>query len=84
VLPADLVAAMTAGDGDYGLGTRRFSLRFGNAPAYGHDGNLPDHCSIVVAIPALRVAVAVLVAEGGKNAGAIAADLVTAARPLLR
>jgi hypothetical protein len=38
----------------------------------------------VVAIPALRVAVAVLVAEGGKNAGAIAADLVTAARPLLR
>ncbi|ONI72317.1 hypothetical protein BWI15_19920 [Kribbella sp. ALI-6-A] len=83
VLPAELVAAMTAGEGDYGLGTRRFSLRFGNAPAYGHDGNFPDHCSIVVAIPALRVSIAVLVAEGGKNAGAIAADLVTAARPLL-
>jgi CubicO group peptidase (beta-lactamase class C family) len=84
VLPADLVAAMTAGDGDYGLGTKRFSLRFGNSPAYGHDGNFPDHCSILVAIPERRFAIAVLVAEGAKSAGAVASDLVTAALPLLR
>jgi D-alanyl-D-alanine carboxypeptidase len=71
VVPAELVRQMTAGDGQYGLGTMRYSQQFGLGDAFGHGGNDPGYSSLMVAIP------------GHKDAGRIAEELVTAIQPLL-
>ena len=83
VIPAELVDQMTAGDGQYGLGTMRYSEQFGLGDAFGHRGDAPGYSSLMVAIPDHHVAVAVLVANGNKNVELIAQDLVTAIQPLL-
>jgi len=83
VVPADLVRQMTAGDGEYGLGTMLFSRQFGIGTAFGHRGELPDYKSLLVVIPDHHVSVAVLVADGTKNADLITADVITAIQPLL-
>ena len=83
VLPTELVADMTSGDGEYGLGTMLFSQRFGTDPAYGHGGELPDHSSLLVVIPAKKLSVAVLLAEGNKHVETTMTQLVTALQPLL-
>lgn len=83
VLPTELVADMTSGDGEYGLGTMLFSQRFGTDPAYGHGGELPDHSSLLVVIPAKKLSVAVLLAEGNKHVETTMTQLITALQPLL-
>jgi D-alanyl-D-alanine carboxypeptidase len=83
VVPADIVDQMTAGDGQYGLGTMRYSEQFGLGDAFGHRGDAPGYSSLMVAIPDHHVALAVLVANGNKNVELIAQDLVTAIQPLL-
>jgi D-alanyl-D-alanine carboxypeptidase len=83
VVPAELVAQMTAGDGQYGLGTMRYSQQFGLGDAFGHGGNDPGYSSLMVAIPGHHVALSVLLANGNKDAWGIAEELVTALQPLL-
>jgi CubicO group peptidase (beta-lactamase class C family) len=83
VVPAEIVDQMTAGDGQYGLGTMRYSEQFGLGDAFGHRGDAPGYTALMVAIPDHHVAVAVLVANGNKNVELIAQDLVTAIQPLL-
>ncbi|MEU0096399.1 serine hydrolase domain-containing protein [Kribbella sp. NPDC006257] len=83
VVPAELVRQMTAGDGQYGLGTMRYSQQFGLGDAFGHGGNDPGYSSLMVAIPGHHVALSILLANGNKDAGRIAEELVTAIQPLL-
>ena len=83
VVPAELVDQMTAGDGQYGLGTMRYSEQFGLGEAFGHRGDAPGYSSLMVAIPEHHVALAVLVANSNKNVELIAQSLVTAIQPLL-
>ncbi|MET9272712.1 serine hydrolase domain-containing protein [Kribbella sp. NPDC003557] len=83
VLPADLVGELVAGDGEYGLGTMRFTRQFGIADAYGHGGDMPDHSSLLVVIPEKKVSIAVILADGGRNAGRLVGDLTEALQPLL-
>jgi D-alanyl-D-alanine carboxypeptidase len=83
VLPADLVAEMTKGDGEYGLGTMLFSEQFGIGTAYGHRGDLADHASLMVVIPAKKVSVALILADGNKNTDSVMAELTKALQPLL-
>ncbi|TDO49865.1 CubicO group peptidase (beta-lactamase class C family) [Kribbella sp. VKM Ac-2527] len=81
--PAELVRQMSLGEGNFGLGTMLFSYTFGNFLAFGHSGQLPDHTSMLVSVPELRLSVAVLVAAGGKDADELAGELIRAAVPLL-
>ncbi|WP_350277009.1 serine hydrolase domain-containing protein [Kribbella sp. HUAS MG21] len=83
VLPGDLVRQITDGDGEYGLGTMRFSLRFGLGDAYGHAGDMPDHTSLLVVIPEKRVSIALILADGGRVVGRPMSDLIEALGPLL-
>ncbi|MEU8223151.1 serine hydrolase domain-containing protein [Kribbella sp. NPDC048915] len=83
VVPGDLVRQMTAGDGEYGLGTMRFTRQFGSADAYGHGGDLPDHTSLLVVIPQQRVSIAVILADGGRNIYRSMSELARAVQPLL-
>jgi D-alanyl-D-alanine carboxypeptidase len=83
VIPADLVRQMIAGDGEYGLGTMRFTRTFGSADAYGHIGDMPDHSSVLVVIPEKKVAIALILADGGRNVGRLMGDLIEALQPLL-
>jgi CubicO group peptidase (beta-lactamase class C family) len=83
VVPAELVDQMTAGDGQYGLGTMRYSRQFGLGDAFGHRGDAPGYTSLMVAVPDHHVALSILVANGNKNVELIAQDLVTAIQPLL-
>lgn len=80
--PSDLVRELTDGV-DYGLGTFLYTTKFGNYTAYGHPGGLPDYTSMLVAVPERRLSVAVLVADGGKNAEQLTGELIRAAVPLL-
>jgi CubicO group peptidase (beta-lactamase class C family) len=83
VVPADVVDQMTSGDGQYGLGTMRYSRQFGLGDAFGHRGDLPGYTSLMVAIPDHHVALSILVANGNKNVELIGQDLITAIEPLL-
>jgi D-alanyl-D-alanine carboxypeptidase len=83
VIPAELVDQLTAGDGEYGLGTMLFSQQFGLGVAFGHRGDMPDYTSLLVAIPEHHFAVSVLLADGNKNVDSVASDLITAIQPLL-
>lgn len=83
VLPPDLVAEMTTGHGEYGLGTMLFSQQFGTDVAYGHRGEGADHTSLVVVIPAKKLSVAVLLADGNKHIDTTMTQLLAAVRPLL-
>nr|WP_238351393.1 serine hydrolase domain-containing protein [Kribbella shirazensis] len=83
VLPENLVREMTAGDGEYGLGTMRFTRLFGLADAYGHGGDMPDHTSLLVVIPDKRVSIALILADGGRAIGRPMGDLTEALAPLL-
>jgi D-alanyl-D-alanine carboxypeptidase len=83
VLPAFLVNQMTAGDGVYGLGTMRFTQQFGLGDAYGHAGDMPDHTSLLVVIPAKRVSIALILADGGRYIQGPMSDLIAALGPLL-
>ena len=83
VVPAELVSQMTAGDGQYGLGTMLFSQSYGLGTAFGHRGDMPDYTSLLVAIPEYKLSVAVVLADGNKHVETVAAELVTAIQPLL-
>ncbi|MFI6825828.1 serine hydrolase domain-containing protein [Kribbella sp. NPDC050241] len=83
VLPAGLAGEMIKGDGEYGLGTMLFTLQFGLDTAYGHGGDMPDHSSMMVVIPAKKVSVALLVADGERHLDGAIVELTTALRPLL-
>ncbi|MGW6277964.1 serine hydrolase domain-containing protein [Kribbella sp. NPDC055071] len=83
VLPSDLVDQMTKGDGEYGLGTMRFSEQFGIGTAFGHRGEMADHMSLLVVIPSKHLSVALLLADGNKNVDSAMSQLLTAVRPLV-
>ncbi|MFG1623201.1 serine hydrolase domain-containing protein [Kribbella sp. NPDC049227] len=84
VLPPDLVSQMTTkGNAPYGLGTMLFTLQFGLGTAYGHFGDMPDHTSLLVVVPAKKVSVALLVADGGRHLDSAITGLTTALQPLL-
>jgi D-alanyl-D-alanine carboxypeptidase len=83
VVPAELVDQMTAGNGEYGLGTMLFSQRFGLGTGFGHLGAMPDYTSVLVAIPEHHLAVSILLADGNKNVEPVVTDLITAIQPLL-
>lgn len=83
VVPADLVSQMTDGDGEYGLGTMLFTRQFGLGEAYGHRGDMPDHTSLLVVVPAKHVSIALILADGGRSIDRRMADLTTALEPLL-
>lgn len=83
VLSTELVADMTSGVGEYGMGTMLFSQRFGIDPAYGHGGELPDHSSLLLVIPAKKLSVALLLADGNKHVDTTMTQLLTALQPLL-
>jgi CubicO group peptidase (beta-lactamase class C family) len=83
VLPADLVKQMTAGDGEYGLGTMLFSQSFGLGTAYGHRGEMPDSTSLLVVIPESNLAISLILADGNKQLDSLMTDLVSAIQPLL-
>jgi CubicO group peptidase (beta-lactamase class C family) len=83
VVPAELIDQMTAGVGQYGLGTTLYSQQFGLGPAFGHRGDMPDYTSLLVAIPEHRLAVSILLADGNKNVERVASDLIAAIQPLL-
>jgi CubicO group peptidase (beta-lactamase class C family) len=80
--PSDLVRELTDGV-DYGLGTFLFTTRFGNYTAYGHPGELPDYTTMLVAVPERRLSVALMVADGGKDADQMIGELIRAAVQLL-
>ncbi|WP_328521759.1 serine hydrolase domain-containing protein [Kribbella sp. NBC_00359] len=83
VLPADLVSEMTKGDGPNGLGTELFGNILDIGAAFGHGGNNPDHTSVMVVVPAKKVSVALMVADGSRNIGTMVQDLTKALQPLL-
>jgi CubicO group peptidase (beta-lactamase class C family) len=83
VIPAELVEQMTAGDGEYGLGTMLFSETYGIGTAYGHRGDLPDYTSLLVVVPSRKVAVSVILADGNKRPETVVTELITAIQPLL-
>ena len=83
VLPPDLVNEMIKGDGEYGLGTMRFSEQFGIGTAYGHGGDSPDHTSLLIVIPAKKVSISVLLADGNRNVDHAMGELTKALQPLL-
>jgi len=83
VLPVDVVSEMTKGDGVYGLGTIPFSEQFGIGTAYGHSGDSPDHTSLLIVIPAQKVSVSVLLADGNRNVDHAMGELTKALQPLL-
>ncbi|RZU12005.1 D-alanyl-D-alanine carboxypeptidase [Kribbella rubisoli] len=83
VLPPDLVGVMTKGDGEYGLGTMRFTQQFGIGDAYGHRGDMPDHTSLLIVIPAKRISIALILADGGRNVDRTMRELTRAVQPLL-
>ncbi|HEY3561987.1 MAG TPA: serine hydrolase domain-containing protein [Kribbella sp.] len=83
VLPAFLVNQMTAGNDEYGLGTMQFTRQFGLGDAYGHAGDMPDHTSLLVVIPAKRVSIALILADGGRNIDGPMSELTAALAPLL-
>ncbi|TCC38039.1 serine hydrolase domain-containing protein [Kribbella speibonae] len=83
LLPADLVRQMTAGDGEYGLGTMRFTRLFGLGDAYGHGGDMPDHTSLLVVVPEKKISIAVILADGGRHIDRTMSDLTKALEPLL-
>ncbi|GAA1117315.1 serine hydrolase domain-containing protein [Kribbella jejuensis] len=83
VIPADLVNQMTDGDGQYGLGTMLFTQQFGLGQAFGHRGDMPDHTSLLIVIPAKRLSIALLLANGGRSIDRRMTDLTNAVAPLL-
>ncbi len=83
VLPTELVSEMTKGDGGYGLGTMLFTRRFGIGTAFGHQGETPDHTSLLVVIPEKKVSVALLLADGGRTIETALGHLTQALEPLL-
>ncbi|MFF0271045.1 serine hydrolase domain-containing protein [Kribbella sp. NPDC004536] len=83
VIPADLVDQMTTSEGEYGLGTMLFTQQFGLGEAFGHRGDMPDHTSLLIVVPAKRVAIALLLTNGGRSIDPRMADLTNALAPLL-
>ena len=83
MLTVDVVSEMTKGDGVYGLGTIPFSEQFGIGTAYGHSGDSPDHTSLLIVIPAQKVSVSVLLADGNRNVDHAMGELTKALQPLL-
>ena len=60
-----------------------FSQQFGTDPAYGHRGDMPDHSSLLIVIPAKKLSIALLLADGNKHVDTTMSQLVTALQPLL-
>lgn len=83
IIAPDLVSQMTDGDGEYGLGTMLFTQQFGLGEAFGHRGDMPDHTSLLVMIPAKHVSVALILADGGRSIDRRMVDLTKAIGPLL-
>jgi D-alanyl-D-alanine carboxypeptidase len=83
VVPGELVRQMTAGDGDYGLGTMRFTRQFSTSDSFGHGGDNPDHTSMLLVIPDQRVSIALLLADGDRNIARPMGELARAVQPLL-
>lgn len=78
VVPGTIVNAMTDGDGDYGLGTERFSQSLGLGDAYGHHGGLPGYTSLLAVVPERRVSVSLLMAGSQKSTDPIMTKLLSA------
>ncbi len=83
VLPPDLVAEMTKGEGEYGLGTELFREDIGIGTSYGHFGDISDHTSVLVVIPEKKVSAAVLFADGGRDIGRATIELAKTLQPFL-
>lgn len=84
VVPLEIVDQLTGRDGEYGLGTMRFSSAFGTiGEAFGHRGNAPGYTSLLAVIPSRRISVAVLLADGNKNVDAVMSKFLTALEPLV-
>jgi D-alanyl-D-alanine carboxypeptidase len=77
VQPA-IVTAMTGGDSEYGLGTMRFSLSLGLGDAYGHIGMAPGYTSMLAVVPEKRLAAAIRLADGHRNANTVMSRLFQA------
>jgi CubicO group peptidase (beta-lactamase class C family) len=67
---------MTAGDGEYGLGTARFSGRLGLGEGFGHRGQFPGYTSLLVVVPERRTSVAILLADDHKSVETVALQLM--------
>jgi D-alanyl-D-alanine carboxypeptidase len=78
VVPATVVSAMTTGEGEYGLGTERFSQSLGLGDAYGHYGQAPGYSTMLAVVPERRISVALLMAADDKRTGPVMTDLMTA------
>jgi CubicO group peptidase (beta-lactamase class C family) len=78
VVPAGIVAAMTGGEAEYGLGTMRFSQSLGLGDAFGHRGGAPGYSTILVVVPERRVSVALLIADGPKRVDPVVSKLLSA------
>ena len=83
VIGPGLAAEMTAGDGEYGLGTMLFTQQFGIGDAVGHTGDMPDHTSMLLVIGSKRLSIAMILAEGNKNVRTTMSELTAALQPLL-
>jgi len=60
-----------------------FPEQFEIGAAYGYGGYTPDHSSLLVVIPAKKVAVSLLLADGQRKLDTAMAELLTAIQPLL-
>jgi CubicO group peptidase (beta-lactamase class C family) len=78
VVPVTIVNAMTAGEGEYGLGTERYSQSLGLGEAYGHRGEIPGYSTMLAVVPERRIAVSLLMADDLKNTNAVMTKLLTA------
>jgi D-alanyl-D-alanine carboxypeptidase len=74
---------MTSGEGEYGLGTMRFSLSLGMGDAFGHFGQVPGYSTAVAVVPDHRVSVAVLLTEDRRDMSGTVAALLTAVQKVL-
>ncbi|MGH3368428.1 MAG: serine hydrolase domain-containing protein, partial [Nocardioidaceae bacterium] len=82
VVSLEVVDQMTAGDGEYGLGTVRFSGRLGLGEGFGHRGGAPGYSSLLVVVPEYRTSVAIMLADGDKNVDTVAVRLMNAIQKL--
>jgi D-alanyl-D-alanine carboxypeptidase len=78
VVPTTIVNAMTAGEGEYGLGTERYSQSLGLGEAYGHRGEIPGYSTMLAVVPERRIAVSLLMADDLKNTNPVMTKLLTA------
>jgi D-alanyl-D-alanine carboxypeptidase len=60
-----------------------FSLSLGLETEVGHQGDMPDYTSLMVAVPEKKVSIAILLADGNKSVKTVAAELLAAVQQAL-